>query len=364
MQESSRAIRIDHSASSSSPSTSNHPVGVPVRHDPGLGLRQRLSQARNLVRRRSGRSQMLDHLATQVADLTAQLDQLGAAHHDTWANATTARHAANNQAAVIHDHAHRLVALERYATIQTVTAWVRNTEVAPSMLVSVIVPTRDRAKPLSRAIASVQAQCYDHWQLLVIDDGSTDTTAELLHAQADTEHRLHTLRTDGVGPGAARNAGLDAAVGDVVVYLDDDNMFDPLWLKAVVWAFTQHPEVDVVYGARVIDDIARVLGTGAGALPTIQFEPFDRRTLERANTVDMGVIAHRTGLTEARFDPELITHADWDLFLRLTENRSLLELPVVACYYTSDSPNRLSNLDRCDADRVRAKLTGTGSQLP
>jgi hypothetical protein len=359
MQQVERTMRADHSASPPLPPTFTATAGVPARSGPGLGLRQRLGLARDRVRRRPGRSQVLDHVASQAADLTGQLDRLGAAHHDTWVNATTARHAANNQAAVIHDHACRLVALERYAAIQTVTAWVRNTEVRPSMLVSVIVPTHNRASLLGRAIASVQAQCYDHWQLLVVDDGSTDTTAEVLEAQADTEHRLYALRTDGVGAAAARNAGLDAAVGDVVVYLDDDNMLDPLWLKAVVWAFTQHPEVDVLYGARLIDDIARVLGTGVGAFPTIQFEPFDRRTLERANTVDMGVLAHRSGLAEARFDPELITHADWDLFLRLTENRSLLELPVVACYYVSDSPNRLSDLERCDADRVRAKLAGT-----
>jgi hypothetical protein len=46
------------------------------------------------------------------------------------------------------------------------------------------------------------------------------------------------------------------------------------------------------------------------------------------------------------------------------ENRSLLELPVIACYYVSDSPNRLSDLERCDADQVRAKLTGTVNQFP
>jgi hypothetical protein len=334
-------------------------AGGRARSGPGLGLRQRLGVARSLVRRGPARSQVLDHLANQAAHITGQLDLLGAAHHDTRVNATTARHAANDLAAVVHDHASRLVALERHAAIQTVTTWVRNTEVRPSMLVSVIVPTRNRATLLGRAIASVQSQCYDHWQLVVVDDGSTDTTAELLGAQAGTEPRLCALRTDGVGASAARNAGLDAATGDVVVYLDDDNMLDPLWLKAVVWAFTEHPGVDVLYGARLIDDIARVLGTGVGALPTRQFEPFDRRTIERANTVDMGVLAHRAGLAEARFDPELITHADWDLVLRLTENRSLLELPVVACYYVSDSPNRLSELGWCDADRVRAKLTGT-----
>jgi hypothetical protein len=94
---------------------------------------------------------------------------------------------------------------------------------------------------------------------------------------------------------------------------------------------------------------------GSGALPTIHFQPFDRAALEAENLADMGVIAHRAGHPQAWFDPDLVTHADWDLLLRLTEDRPPLELPVVACCYTSDAPCRLSDLERDTEDLVRRK---------
>ena len=224
-----------------------------------------------------------------------------------------------------------------------------------SLLVSVVLPTRDRSGYLPGAIASVQAQSYGNWELIVVDDGSTDDTPSVLARYAD-DPRIQVHRTDGVTLPCARNLALEAAAGDVVVYLDDDNTFDPMWFKAVVWAFEQRPDVDVLYAARVIDDIHRVERVGVGALPTVHFEPYDRALLERNNIADMGVIAHRAKLPEAYFDTRLTTHADWDLFARLTVDQPPLELPVVALYYVSDSPNRLSDGDLVDLELVRAKF--------
>jgi glycosyltransferase involved in cell wall biosynthesis len=243
--------------------------------------------------------------------------------------------------------------LEREAAVRTVTAWVRQAHVPPTLLVSIVLPTRNRADHLQRALESVAAQVYERWEVIVADDGSTDHTRDVLGAWTDP--RVKVVTSAGSGAPAARNTALTAATGDVVVYLDDDNTLDPLWCKAVVWAFLQHPDVDVLYGARLMDDIDRIVKVGSGALPTMHFLPFDRTSLEAGNLADIGVIAHRAGLPEAWFDSDLVTHADWDLLLRLTERESPLELPVVACYYTSDAPARLSDLDHDSEHLVRQK---------
>ena len=75
------------------------------------------------------------------------------------------------------------------------------------------------------------------------------------------------------------------------------------------------------------------------------------------NIADIGCIGHRAGLTEGRFDEALREMGDWDLFLRLTSKRPPLALPAVACYYTTDAPNRLSHGPTFQADlaAVRAK---------
>jgi O-antigen biosynthesis protein len=163
-------------------------------------------------------------------------------------------------------------------------------------------------------------------------------------------------RAEGVGSASARNLALEAATGDIVVYLDDDNVFDQLWLKAVVWAFDQRPEVDVLYGARIMDDEDRIRRVGSGALPKLHFDPWDRPTIEDHNIVDLGTVAHRSKLTEARFDPQLSAHDDWDLILRITKDHPPLPLPVLALYYSSDAPNRLGDGDLSDQALVRAKL--------
>ena len=119
------------------------------------------------------------------------------------------------------------------------------------------------------------------------------------------DERVTAIEIEHRGPAAARNAGLTAARGSIITYLDDDNVFDPGWLQAVTWAFANHSDDDVLYGARVIDDEIRVHEVGEGGWPWLQLNPFDRSQLRQDNIADMGVMAHRAGLPGARFDERL-----------------------------------------------------------
>jgi glycosyltransferase involved in cell wall biosynthesis len=150
------------------------------------------------------------------------------------------------------------------------------------------------------------------------------------------------MRISHQGVGAARNAALASARGEIIAYLDDDNVMDPEWLFSVAWAFEQHPETDVLYGAFVVDDLLRVNSESSGQLPRTFLHPWNREALRKANFADIGAIAHRSGLAEARFDETLMQMGDWDLLLKLTEERDPLMLPAIACYYMTDAPNRLT----------------------
>jgi hypothetical protein len=173
-----------------------------------------------------------------------------------------------------------------------------------------------------------------------------------------TDERVRVLRNDpSRGVCAARNVALDAARGQVIAYLDDDNTFHPSWLKSVVWALDQRPELDVLYGAFVIDDVERVNRLGAGALPRLFFRKYSREILVQENLADMSAVAHRAGLPGARFDESLVQMGDWDLLCGLTADKDPLALPAIACFYTTDAPNRLSggSTSNADADTVRRK---------
>jgi Glycosyl transferase family 2 len=257
--------------------------------------------------------------------------------------------------------ADRLERAERHSRIVSTMAWIRQADVPDDLLVTVILASRDRGALLPRAIRSVLGQSYPRKELVVVDDGSGDDTPEVLATFA--AQGVRTVRTDGVGASAARNRGLEEATGDAVTYLDDDNVMHPDWLRSVAWAFARRPDTEVVYGARLVDAPSLLGERDEGPAATVQFEPFDRRRLEQGNFIDLGVIAHRAGLTEAWFDEDLITQSDWDLVLRLTRDRAPVALPALACLYTTSAPDRLSDhagLEE-EAERIRARTRNRGA---
>ena len=250
--------------------------------------------------------------------------------------------------------------LERRAEIAAMMAWLPHAEVPEELLVSVIVPTRDRRERLPDAIDSIEAQSYQRWELLVVDDGSSDDSAEFLAALDDL--RIRTFSTPGLGVCAARNLALNAARGDLVAYLDDDNRFDPHWLKAVVLSFNARPQTSVCYGARVFDDVGRMHEGESRGRPGLQFVEWDAEAIRKANFVDMNVLAHRR--SPLRFDEQLTHIGDWDLLLRLARDSEPVAVPAVAAYYRTDLGDRLSTtlsdeeIDR-DYERVRSKLAAS-----
>lgn len=273
---------------------------------------------------------------TEVAGL-AELAGLAAAHHETRER--------------LLQLADRVADLEREALIARTAAWIRQQPMTTDELISVITPTHNRRELVLQAIASVEAQSYPHWELLVIDDGSTDGTAEALARLEDP--RIRCLTNTGVGAAAARNLGLDHATGSLIVYLDDDNRFDPDWLKAVAWTFEDRPDAQVAYGARLIDDTGRHHGLDRSGQVGIQLLHWDRPAALEYNRVDMNVLAHRA--CPARIDPQLVYFVDWDLLLTLTEATVPVEIPVVAACYTTSATDRLTTT--IPSDQIERELS-------
>jgi hypothetical protein len=304
------------------------------------------------------------HLEARARDLdrrALQAEALADAHHETRLMANHATRTGSEALALANRVDGNLQRLsdasfdtERWAEIESVTRWIASIDQPESLLISVVMPTRDRADHVTRAIESVMAQDYSRWELVIVDDASVDDTPAIL-AEAAGDPRVVTLCGPGRNAGTARNVALDRITGDVVVYLDDDNRLHPMWLKAVAWAFTELPDTSVAYGARLVDDWTRVRNLEGLGLPALHFERFDRATLEERNQVDMGAIAHRP--SAVRFDESLRLYGDWDLFLQLTAEHDPLELPVVALFYRSRIDGRLSEDgdDEAEQDYIRAR---------
>ena len=111
--------------------------------------------------------------------------------------------------------------------------------------VSIVMATYDRAPTLGRAIDSVVGQDYPHWELIVVDDGSTDDTDAVLRTYADP--RIVVVRHDrNRGVTAAKNSGLDRMSGEWFTFVDSDDEILPNGLSAMLAVAEAHPDVDAV----------------------------------------------------------------------------------------------------------------------
>lgn len=115
--------------------------------------------------------------------------------------------------------------------------------------VSVIMPVKDTIEYLPESVGSVLAQSYDRFELICVDDGSTDGSLERLRRYANEDERVLVVAPDSgrAGPGAARNRALDLASGDYVAFLDSDDLFHTDAMKLLV-ARAEETESDIVMG--------------------------------------------------------------------------------------------------------------------
>ena len=206
----------------------------------------------------------------------------------------------------------------------------------PVPVVSVVLPTRDRAASIGDAIESVQAQSFANWELIIVDDGSRDRTSDVVAAFLP-DRRIRYVVQDASGHAAARNRAVRLSRGALVAYIDSDNLWYPHFLDAAVAALAALPEVDCVYGALVTDAHPQVPRT-------ILFEAFDWDRLLRANCIDLNTVVHRRSLTETYggFDEGLDRLVDWDLLLRMTREKPAFRLPVLAAHYRVVDDQRVS----------------------
>lgn len=99
--------------------------------------------------------------------------------------------------------------------------------------ISIIIPVYNRQKTIGYCIESVLAQEYGNWELLLVDDGSTDRTAEICKQYGEQDQRIHYLRQANSGVSVARNNGIDHATGEWVTFVDSDDAITPAHLCLV-----------------------------------------------------------------------------------------------------------------------------------
>lgn len=231
------------------------------------------------------------------------------------------------------------------------------------MLVSVIIPTYNRASLVVEAVDSVLAQSFRNLELIVIDDGSTDETAARLAAYGAG---LRYDRQERFGVSAARNRGLALAQGEWVAFLDSDDLWLPKKLEVQADFFARNPGAEICQTGEVwIRNGRRVNPRRKHAKPSGDiFEP----SLELCLVSPSAVMLRKSLFSlVGTFDPRLPACEDYDLWLRIACRRPVFLIDEALVIKRGGHSDQLSrSTPALDRYRIQAlvKLLQSGELAP
>ncbi len=184
-------------------------------------------------------------------------------------------------------------------------------------LVSTIIPVYNRPQLVRAAVASVQQQSHGNWELLLVNDGSTDDTAAVLEQlRCEDPGRIRVIHQANAGPGAARETGRLQAQGAYIQYLDSDDWLLPHKFRDQIAALKAHPDCAIAYGtSMLVDDSGAVLANPSRQTAQIHAQLFPGLLVDRWWHTHTPLF--RRWISDAagawpRFRPE-----DWDLEARM-----------------------------------------------
>lgn len=214
---------------------------------------------------------------------------------------------------------------------------------------SIILPTWNRAFCISKMLNSILAQTITDYELIIVDDGSTDSTREFIKQKYIKElnsARFKYFKLDNnQGVSAARNFGLQKSCNSWICYADSDNIMRPDFLQTYQNLIAHNPNTKCFYTQTQFLSDKTVRGTF-----------FDYEKLKSGNFIDLGVFVHHHDLYQqlGGFDCNLTRLVDWDLILRYTKYHKPVFLPkVVLDYNNSAEIKRLTNSENYEKNYAR-----------
>ena len=204
--------------------------------------------------------------------------------------------------------------------------------------ISIIIPTFNRAALLPHAIESALRQTHQSCEVIVIDDGSTDNTAEVA---AEYGKSIRYIRQSNAGASAARNRGVHEAHGTLIAFLDSDDTWHPEKLARQATLFST-PAIGAAHCAIRVEHTERA---GTNGL----YYPGDRLSLHEVLALRIpwptAMMVRRDVLLEiGGFDETLVASEDWELCIRIAQKYLIVGIPEVLAHYQEDTPGHLSGV--------------------
>ncbi|WP_170234042.1 glycosyltransferase [Segetibacter aerophilus] len=202
---------------------------------------------------------------------------------------------------------------------------------------SIIVPCYNQGRYLPETIGSVRSQTFSDWEIIIIDDGSSDIETKELLGNLN-EPKVKIIHTENRGVAAARNTGIESAKGKYILPLDADDLIGKDYLKEAVACLAADIELKVVYSN------AKYFGDEKGL---ISLEDYDPKKMLRQNLIFCTALFRKSHwLKCGGYDEEFLTGwEDWEFWLRLINSeRQVHKLPGIHFYYRIKKGSRNANL--------------------
>ena len=234
------------------------------------------------------------------------------------------------------------------------------TRPAREVFVSVIIPAYNAAATIRETLTSLIAQTWPHWEAIVVDDGSTDITADIARGFAAYDARFRVVTQPNGGESAARNAGIALARFDWLLFLDADDWISPFYLEHMINQLAGDPSLDAVHCR-----YARVAADGTFVPDAYQPPTGDMfATLARRAAFPVHACIVRKSLVDVvgGFDTSLRTSPDWDLWQRVARTGAQFGgVPEVLAFYRMSANG--ASLDGCQLfkDGLRVLKQGHSS---
>lgn len=215
--------------------------------------------------------------------------------------------------------------------------------------VSIIMPVYNAECTLRTSVQSVRNQSYGQWELILIDDGSTDSSYSIARQLADFDTRIRVYHQINGGPSSARNYALDLSRGNYIAFLDSDDLWHADRLTDLLAAFANAPDIGVLFSrVQFFDPVSGIKGGISPHIGTLDAETLlaENPTCTTSNIICRRTVIEHIGGFKSGLD--YAEDQDWLLRVALEGSFDIKSVDKIGVYYAS-SPDSLSS----DLEKMR-----------
>ena len=230
------------------------------------------------------------------------------------------------------------------------------------MRISAVIPTYNHASYIASAIESVLSQTVGVDEIIVVDDGSTDETVQVVRRFSE---RIRYIFQPNAGLSAARNTGIRLATGNWLAFLDADDFWSPNKIELQLVALTQSPEAVLCYGGVVLHDVTLCVNTAVSATAPQKIWPLLRFKNCITGSGSAVLVRKDVVLEAGGFAESLTACEDWDLWVRLARQHPFTAVsdPVVTlrvrpASLSASTERMLTNVELLMEKTLLSDLTG------